>query len=156
MHRLDHAAKLLATFNVLELDGGPLGDFGLVARRPVVSMAMWPVVVIVLCENLDQVVDMVAAKNNEVLGEAVTDASGMARFDAGLTRGRGGLTPLARTLAAGPPADGGRRLDAARGPSARVPSACRAKGMRPAFLPARASAPLSRAAAPEYGPVLFA
>ena len=33
------------------------------------------------------------AKNNEVLGEAVTDASGMARFDAGLTRGRGGLTP---------------------------------------------------------------
>ena len=73
MHRLDHAAELLATFNFFELDDRPLGDVNLLTRRPVVSMAMWPVVVIVLCENLDQVVEMVAAKNNEVVQNLVLD-----------------------------------------------------------------------------------
>lgn len=33
------------------------------------------------------------ARNNEVLGEAVTDAEGVARFDAGLVRATGGLAP---------------------------------------------------------------
>lgn len=33
------------------------------------------------------------ARNNEVLGTAKTDASGYARFEAGLTRGEGGLQP---------------------------------------------------------------
>jgi alpha-2-macroglobulin len=33
------------------------------------------------------------ARNNEVLGTAKTDASGYAKFDAGLTRGEGGLAP---------------------------------------------------------------
>ena len=33
------------------------------------------------------------ARNNEVLGEATTDASGHIRFDAGLARGEGGLRP---------------------------------------------------------------
>ena len=33
------------------------------------------------------------ARNNEVLGEAVTDDSGQARFDAGLVRATGGLAP---------------------------------------------------------------
>ena len=36
-------------------------------------MAMWPVVVIVLCENLDQVVEVVAAKNDEVVQNFVLD-----------------------------------------------------------------------------------
>ena len=73
MHRLDHAAELLATFNFFELDDRPLGDVNLLTRRPVVSMAMWPVVVIVLCENLDQVVEVVAAKNDEVLQAFMLD-----------------------------------------------------------------------------------
>jgi alpha-2-macroglobulin len=33
------------------------------------------------------------ARNNEVLGTATTDANGHARFDAGLARGKGGLSP---------------------------------------------------------------
>ncbi|PHP67666.1 hypothetical protein CSC94_08185 [Zhengella mangrovi] len=33
------------------------------------------------------------ARNNEVLGEGVSDADGVARFDAGLIRGTGGLSP---------------------------------------------------------------
>ncbi len=33
------------------------------------------------------------AKNNEILGESKTDANGLARFDAGLTKGEGGLAP---------------------------------------------------------------
>src|SRR5690606_3091685 len=33
------------------------------------------------------------AANNEVLGEAVTDADGYARFDPGLARGSGGMAP---------------------------------------------------------------
>ena len=33
------------------------------------------------------------ARNNEVLGTAKTDSRGYARFDAGLTRGEGGLAP---------------------------------------------------------------
>ena len=33
------------------------------------------------------------ARNNEVLGEAVTDGNGYARFDAGLGKGEGGLAP---------------------------------------------------------------
>ncbi|MFZ2103197.1 MAG: alpha-2-macroglobulin family protein, partial [Oricola sp.] len=37
------------------------------------------------------------ARNNEVLGEAVTDGQGMARFERGLTRGEGGLEPAALT-----------------------------------------------------------
>jgi len=37
------------------------------------------------------------ARNNELLGEAVTDADGMARFERGLTRGEGGLEPAALT-----------------------------------------------------------
>ncbi len=44
------------------------------------------------------------ARNNEILGEAVTDGQGQARFDAGLMRGRGGLEPavlLAQSAAAG-------------------------------------------------------
>ena len=73
MHRLDHAAKLLATFNVLELDGGPLGDFGLVARRSVVSTAVRAIGVIVGRERLDQVVEVVAAKNDEVLQAFMLD-----------------------------------------------------------------------------------
>lgn len=35
------------------------------------------------------------ARNNEILGEAVTDGDGMARFERGLTRGEGGLEPAA-------------------------------------------------------------
>ncbi|MCB1492839.1 MAG: alpha-2-macroglobulin family protein, partial [Rhodobiaceae bacterium] len=35
------------------------------------------------------------ARNNELLGEATTDADGMARFARGLTRGKGGLEPAA-------------------------------------------------------------
>ena len=66
MHRLDHAAQLLATFNVLELDGRPLGDVGLITRRSMVSMDVRTIVVIVLGENFDQVVEMVATKRNEV------------------------------------------------------------------------------------------
>ena len=67
MHRLDDAAELLATFNVLELDGCPLGDFRLVTRRSVVSMAMRTIGVEVGRECLDQVVEMVAAKNDEMV-----------------------------------------------------------------------------------------
>jgi uncharacterized protein YfaS (alpha-2-macroglobulin family) len=37
------------------------------------------------------------ARNNELLGQAVTDADGMARFERGLTRGEGGLEPAALT-----------------------------------------------------------
>lgn len=37
------------------------------------------------------------ARNNELLGEAVTDADGVARFQRGLTRGEGGLEPAALT-----------------------------------------------------------
>ncbi len=33
------------------------------------------------------------ARNNEILGTATTDGNGMARFDAGLARGKGGLSP---------------------------------------------------------------
>lgn len=33
------------------------------------------------------------ARNNEVLGETTTDGEGLARFDAGLMRGRGGMEP---------------------------------------------------------------
>ena len=73
MHRLHHAAELLATLNVLELDGGPLGDFGLVARRSVVSTAVRAIGVIVGRERLDQIVEMVAAKNNEVVQNLMLD-----------------------------------------------------------------------------------
>ena len=73
MHRLDHAAKLLATFNVLELDGRPLRDVGLITRRPVVSVAVRAVGVEVGRERLDQVVEMVAAKNDEVIQYLVLD-----------------------------------------------------------------------------------
>jgi uncharacterized protein YfaS (alpha-2-macroglobulin family) len=37
------------------------------------------------------------ARNNEILGEATTDASGMARFSAGMTRGTNGLVPATLT-----------------------------------------------------------
>ena len=73
MHRLDDAAELLTTFNVLELDGRPLGDFGLITRRSVVSMAMRAIGVEVGRERLDQVVEMVASKNNEVVQNLVLD-----------------------------------------------------------------------------------
>ena len=46
MHRLDHAAELLTAFNVLDLDGRPLGDVGLITRRSVVSVAVWPIGVV--------------------------------------------------------------------------------------------------------------
>ena len=67
MRRLDHAAELLTTFNVLELDGRPLGDLCLITRRPVVSMAVRAIGVVVGRVRLDQLVEMVAAKHNEVL-----------------------------------------------------------------------------------------
>ena len=73
MHRLHHAAELLATLNVLELDGGPLGDFGLVARRSVVSTAVRAIGVVVGRERLDQVVEMIATKNDEVVQDLVLD-----------------------------------------------------------------------------------
>ena len=73
MHRLDDAAQLLATFNVLELDGRPLGDFGLVARRSVVSTAVRAIGVVVGRERLDQVVEMIATKNDEVVQDLVLD-----------------------------------------------------------------------------------
>ena len=73
MHRLHHAAELLATLNVLELDGGPLGDFGLVARRSVVSTAVRAIGVVVGRERLDQVVEMIATKNDEVAQNLVLD-----------------------------------------------------------------------------------
>ena len=41
------------------------------------------------------------ARNNEVLATAKTDAGGYARFEAGLTRGEGGLAPALLTAAAG-------------------------------------------------------
>ncbi len=41
------------------------------------------------------------ARNNELLGEAVTDDSGYARFGGGLTRGDGGLSPGVVTAASG-------------------------------------------------------
>ncbi len=41
------------------------------------------------------------ARNNEVLGTATTDANGMARFDGGLARGKGGLSPGLVTARAG-------------------------------------------------------
>ncbi|HEY4251273.1 MAG TPA: alpha-2-macroglobulin [Roseomonas sp.] len=41
------------------------------------------------------------ARNNEVLGEAETDAAGIARFGAPLLRGRGGLAPVALHATAG-------------------------------------------------------
>ena len=73
MHRLDHAAKLLATFNVLELDGRPLGDVDLITRRSVVSMAMRAIGVEVSREGFDQIVEMIAAKNDEVLQALMLD-----------------------------------------------------------------------------------
>ena len=66
MHRLDHAAELLTTFNVLELDGRPLGDVDLITRWSVVSMAVRAVGVVVGRVRLDLVVEMVATKCNEV------------------------------------------------------------------------------------------
>jgi alpha-2-macroglobulin len=44
------------------------------------------------------------ARNNEVLAARTTDANGMARFEAGLTRGEGGLSP-ALVIAADPSGD---------------------------------------------------
>ena len=73
MHRLDHAAELLATFNVLELDGRPLGDVGLITRRPVVSSAMRATGVVVSRERFDQVVEVVTAKNDEMVQDLVLD-----------------------------------------------------------------------------------
>ena len=73
MHRLDDAAQLLATFNVLELDGRPLRDVGLITRRPVVSVAVRAVGVEVGRERLDQVVEMIATKNDEVVQDLVLD-----------------------------------------------------------------------------------
>ena len=46
-------------------------------------------------EPLSDVSLTLLARNNEVLGEAVTDASGHARFQPGLTRGLAGLAPAA-------------------------------------------------------------
>ena len=73
MHRLDHAAKLLATFNVLELDGRPLGDVDLITRRSVISVAMRAIGVEVSREGFDQIVEMIAAKNDEVLQALMLD-----------------------------------------------------------------------------------
>ena len=73
MHRLDHAAQLLTTFNVVEPDGRPLRNLDLITRRPVVSMAMRAIGVEVGRERLDQVVEVVAAKNDEVLQAFMLD-----------------------------------------------------------------------------------
>src|SRR5690606_991348 len=47
------------------------------------------------------VVVKLLARNNDVLGEAVTDAEGHARFDPGLLRGRGGAEAALVTAEAG-------------------------------------------------------
>jgi uncharacterized protein YfaS (alpha-2-macroglobulin family) len=44
-------------------------------------------------EALEGVTVRLVAVNNEILGEAATDAEGFAEFSAGLSRGRGGLAP---------------------------------------------------------------
>ncbi|MCI5075231.1 alpha-2-macroglobulin family protein [Oricola sp.] len=48
-------------------------------------------------QPIDGVALTLIARNNEVLGEVVTDAEGMARFEPGLTRGEAGLEPVALT-----------------------------------------------------------
>ncbi|MCT8972075.1 alpha-2-macroglobulin family protein [Microbaculum marinisediminis] len=50
-------------------------------------------------EPLEGVAVQLIARNNELLGEAVTDARGMADFGAGMTRGTGGLAPGVLTAA---------------------------------------------------------
>lgn len=73
MNRLSHAAKLLATFNVGELYRRPFRDFGLITRRPVASIALGAIGVVVSRVRFDQTVEMVAAKKNEVLQAFLLD-----------------------------------------------------------------------------------
>ncbi len=81
------------------------------------------------------------AVNNEVLGEATTDADGFARFAPGLMRGTGGMAPGLLVAA-----DGGRRLQLPRPlQGADGPDRPRRGGARPAASRSTCSSPPSAA-----------
>lgn len=73
VHRANHAAELRSALDLVEPNLGPFGNRGLVARRPVMSAAMGSLAGVIRDERTHQVIEMIAAQDDEAVQHLVLE-----------------------------------------------------------------------------------